>query len=120
MIAVLFESRPKPGKMQRYLDMGAALHSQLERFDGFISIERFKSVTDEGKLLAVSYWQDEEAVREWRNANSHRSVQRRSRDEVFDDYRLRVAAVIRDYGMFDRDEAPGDSDIMTREAERAS
>jgi len=109
MIAVIFESWPKPGKMQTYIDMGASLGSHLEKVDGFISIERFQSVTDPEKLVALSFWRDEAAVDAWRNREIHRAVQAGSRREVFRDYRLRVAAVIRDYTMFDRDQAPADS-----------
>lgn len=109
MIAVIFESWPQDGKMQRYLDMGAALESQLKGLDGFISIERFQSVKDPEKLVALSFWRDEAAVDAWRNRSSHRTIQSASRDGVFRDYRLRVAAVIRDYGKFSREEAPADS-----------
>jgi heme-degrading monooxygenase HmoA len=109
MIAVIFESWPKPGKMQTYIDMGAALHSHLETLDGFISIERFQSVSDPEKLVALSFWRDEAAIDAWRNREIHRVIQKGSRRDVFRDYRLRVAAVIRDYTMFDRDQAPADS-----------
>lgn len=109
MIVVMFESRPAPGKAQKYLDMGAALGPQIESFDGFLGIERFQSVTDPGKFLAVSYWRDEAAVERWRNTHVHRMIQANSRVEVFDDYRMRVAAILRNYGMFDREQAPADS-----------
>jgi heme-degrading monooxygenase HmoA len=111
MIAVIFESWPKPGKMQTYIDMGAALGAHLETLDGFISIERFQSVSNPEKLVALSFWRDEAAVDAWRNREVHRAVQSGSRREVFRDYRLRVAAVIRDYTMFERDQAPADSRI---------
>ena len=114
MIAVIFESWPEQGKMQRYLDMGMALESQLKDLDGFISIERFQSVKDPDKLGALSFWRDEAAVDAWRNRASHRVIQSASRDEVFRDYRLRVAAVIRDYGKFSRDQAPADSRDLSR------
>jgi heme-degrading monooxygenase HmoA len=109
MIAVIFESWPAPGKMQTYLDMGASLGPELAKIDGFISIERFKSVTDPEKLLALSIWRDEAAVDAFRNWEVHRRVQSNSRRDVFRDYRLRVAAVLRDYGLFERDQAPADS-----------
>ena len=109
MIAVIFESWPAPGRMQTYLDMGASLKSHLETLDGFISIERYQSVTDPEKLVALSFWRDEAAVDAWRNRTVHRAIQAGSRRDVFRDYRLRVAAVIRDYGMFDREQAPDDS-----------
>ncbi len=109
MIAVIFESWPAPGKAQSYLDMGAALAPHLESLDGFISIERFQSVAKPGKLLALSFWRDEAAIENWRKQEIHRRVQANSRSTIFDDYRLRVAAVVRDYGMFERDQAPADS-----------
>ncbi len=109
MIAVIFESWPAPGKMQSYLDMGARLGPQLEKIDGFISIERFQSFSDPGKLLALSIWRDEAAVDAFRNWDVHRNVQSNSRKDVFLDYRLRVAAVLRDYGMTERAQAPDDS-----------
>lgn len=109
MIAVIFESWPAPGKMQTYLDMGARLGPQLAKIDGFISIERFQSFTDPTKLLALSIWRDEAAVDAFRNWNVHRNVQSNSRKDVFLDYRLRVAAVLRDYGMTEREQAPDDS-----------
>ena len=109
MIAVIFESWPKD--IQKYIDMGEALRSHLQGFDGFISIERFRSVTDSEKVLALSFWHDEAAVKAWRNNEAHRAVQARGRRDIFRDYRLRVAAVLRDYGMSDRDQAPEDSRI---------
>ena len=109
MIAVIFEVEPKEGKRQSYLDMAAALRSTLEEMDGFISIERFESLTNPGKILSLSIWRDEDAVRNWRNVEAHRRTQAAGRSEVFADYRLRVASVIRDYGMSRRAEAPEDS-----------
>jgi len=109
MIAVIFEVVPAPGRRQEYLDLAAALRPELERQDGFISIERFASLSNEAKLLSLSFWRDEEAVKRWRNLEGHRLAQARGRNGVFADYRLRVAGVLRDYGMSARDEAPADS-----------
>jgi heme-degrading monooxygenase HmoA len=109
MIAVIFEVIPAPGRRQEYLDIAAALRPELERQDGFISIERFASLTNEGKVLSLSFWRDEEAVKHWRTIESHRLAQARGRNGVFADYRLRVAGVLRDYGMNERDQAPADS-----------
>ena len=109
MIAVIFEVVPAPGRRQEYLDLAAALRPELERIDGFISVERFASLADESKLLSLSFWRDEDAVRRWRNLESHRAAQARGRGGVFAQYRLRVAGVIRDYGMSERKEAPQDS-----------
>jgi len=109
MIAVIFEVIPAPGRKQEYLDLAAALRAELERQDGFISIERFASLSNEGKVLSLSYWRDEEAVKQWRRFEGHRLAQARGRGGVFADYRLRVAQVLRDYGMSQRDEAPADS-----------
>jgi heme-degrading monooxygenase HmoA len=115
MIAVIFEVVPAPGREQEYLDLAARLRPELERIDGFISVERFASLTDEGKLLSLSFWRDEDAVRRWRNLESHRSAQARGRGGIFAQYRLRVAGVLRDYGMDERKEAPRDSVSAHRE-----
>lgn len=109
MIAVIFEVRPAEGRTGEYLDLAAALRPELEGLDGFISVERFQSLADPGKLLSLSFWRDEEAVQAWRNTAAHRATQAKGRGGVFADYRLRVAAVIRDYGMQEREEAPPDS-----------
>ncbi len=109
MIAVIFESWPKPGKKDAYLDMAAMLAPLVEEIEGFISVERFESVSQPGKFVALSFWRDEEAVTNWRNIVEHRRVQKGSRKTVFDDYRLRVAHVIRDYSLSNRHEAPADS-----------
>ena len=109
MIAVLFEAWPAPGRQQDYLDLAAALRDQLAEVDGFLSIERFQSLTDPGKLLSLSFFRDEEAAAGWRNLPAHRATQARGRRGVFADYRLRVAAVLRDYGLHERDQAPADS-----------
>ena len=109
MIAVIFEVFPHDGQRQDYLDMAAALKPQLEQADGFISIERFESLYTPGKLLSLQFWRDEESLQRWRNVAEHRSAQAIGRGGMFDDYRLRIAAVIRDYGMDDRKEAPADS-----------
>jgi heme-degrading monooxygenase HmoA len=109
MIAVLFEVVPNDGRREDYLATAAALRPMLERIDGFISIERFESLATPGKLLSLSYWRDEQAVRRWRTFEAHRRAQTRGREEIFADYRLRVAQVVRDYGMTDRAQAPADS-----------
>lgn len=109
MIAVIFEAVPNPAHKQTYLDAAASLRPLLEQIDGFISIERFESLSQPGKLLSLSFWRDEEAVLQWRNLEAHRKVQAMGRDRVFADYRLRVAAVVRDYGLNDRADAPADS-----------
>ena len=109
MIAVIFEVFPADGQRQEYLDMAAALKPLLEQADGFISIERFESLYTPGKLLSLQFWRDEESLTRWRNVAEHRSAQQVGRNGLFDDYRLRIAAVIRDYGMSERAEAPVDS-----------
>tara|TARA_B100001123_G_scaffold346552_1_gene395083 strand:+ start:403 stop:747 length:345 start_codon:yes stop_codon:yes gene_type:complete len=109
MIAVIFEVVPAEGRMDAYLDIAASLRPHLERIDGFISVERFQSLTDPGHLLSLSFFRDEAAVAEWRNLFCHRQAQDKGRAGVFAGYRLRVASVIRDYGMTDRDQAPDDS-----------
>jgi heme-degrading monooxygenase HmoA len=109
MIAVIFEVWPAQGRKDDYLRLAAALRDELHRMDGFISIERFQSLTDSGKLLSLSFWRDEEAVKAWRTNPHHRASQAAGRGGIFADYRLRIAGVIRDYGMTDRAQAPADS-----------
>lgn len=109
MIAVIFEVIPHPQHRQTYLDAAAALKPTLEAMDGFISVERFQSLANPDKLLSLSFWRDERAVAAWRNLEQHRATQRLGRDTAFADYRLRVAHVLRDYGLHERDEAPADS-----------
>ena len=109
MIAVIFEVWPAEGRAGEYFDLAAALKPDLERIDGFISIERFESLVTSGKYLSLSFWRDEEAVHTWRNLEGHRKAQMKGRGGVFAGYRLRVASVVRDYGLKDRDDAPKDS-----------
>ncbi len=109
MIAVIFEVTPAEGRKDAYLDIAAGLRPILEEIDGFISVERFQSLTDPKKVLSLSFFRDEEAVRAWRNTMAHRSAQSKGRAGIFADYRLRIASVIRDYGMHERAEAPADS-----------
>jgi heme-degrading monooxygenase HmoA len=109
MLAVIFEVWPTDGKSGEYFDLAASLREDLVKIDGFISIERFESLTTKGKYLSLSFWRDEEAVHAWRNHERHRKAQAMGRLGVFADYRLRVASVIRDYGLQARDDAPRDS-----------
>ncbi|MCZ4282088.1 antibiotic biosynthesis monooxygenase [Kiloniella laminariae] len=109
MIAVIFEVWPAAGQQEDYLGLAVALKSDLEEMDGFISIERFQSLAAEGKILSLSFWRDELAVSNWRNHEKHRCTQAKGRAGVFSDYRLRVAEVKRDYGMYEREETPEDS-----------
>lgn len=109
MIAVIFEVEPHAAQRAAYLDIAAALRPLLDEIDGFISIERFQCMTDEQRILSLSFWRDEEAVAAWRALEGHRGAQRRGRSDIFRDYRLRVAHVVRDYGLRARDEAPADS-----------
>jgi heme-degrading monooxygenase HmoA len=106
MYAVIFEVEPAPGRRQEYLGIAAQLRPELEKIDGFISVERFQSLTQEGKILSLSFWRDEEAVVRWRRHEQHQDAQRAGRGGIFRNYRLRVAAVVRDYGLDDRAEAP--------------
>ncbi len=109
MIAVIFEVWPADGERQHYLDIAAQLRPLLDDIDGFISIERFESLTTPGKILSLSFWRDDDAVVQWRNIEAHRAAQSKGRHGIFRDYRLRVAGVIRDYGITDRVQAPADS-----------
>jgi len=109
MIAVIFEVLPAPGRREDYLDIAASLRPELDGIDGFVSIERFESLSEPGKLLSLSFWRDEAAVAAWRARSAHRGAQAAGRGGVFAGYRLRVAHVVRDYGLDDRDGAPADS-----------
>ena len=109
MIAVIFEVSPKEGHMDAYLDIAAELKPLLESMDGFVSVERFESLTQPGKLLSLSFWRDEEALAAWRRQAEHRFAQTAGRTRHFANYRLRIAAVVRDYGMMERAQAPNDS-----------
>src|SRR6185369_68763 len=106
MIAVIFEVWPADDEKSHYLDLAAALRPELEKIDGFISVERFQSITEPTQMLSLSFFRDEEAVIAWRNHAKHRETQAAGRGGVFSNYRLRVAAVMRDYGLRERDEAP--------------
>jgi len=108
MIAVIFEVWPDPKQKQAYLDIAAELRPLLDGIEGFISIERFESLSEPGKILSLSFWRDEDAITQWRTLERHRDAQAEGRGGVFQNYRLRVASVIRDYGMTDRGEAPED------------
>jgi heme-degrading monooxygenase HmoA len=109
MIAVIFEVTPADGRKDQYLDIAASLRPILEGIDGFISVERFQSLTDPKKVLSLSFFRDEEAIRQWRNTMAHRGAQAKGRAGIFANYRLRIASVVRDYGMDERAEAPTDS-----------
>ena len=109
MIAIIFEVWPHEGRSKDYFDIAADLKPLLVKMDGFVSIERFESLTEKGKFLSLSFWRDEAAVRQWRNLEDHRAAQEAGRGGIFRDYRLRVVQMLRDYGMNDRAEAPQDS-----------
>jgi heme-degrading monooxygenase HmoA len=109
MMAVIFEIWPAPGRADEYFSLAAALKADLEKIDGFVSIERFESLITKGKFLSLSFWRDEDAIRRWRNLEGHRAAQAKGRGGIFADYRLRVASVVRDYGMRERSAAPSDS-----------
>ena len=110
MIAVIFEVEPADtAARESYLAIAARLRPLLDGIDGFISIERFQSLTEPGKILSLSFWRDEKAIAQWRNLEQHRAAQATGRDGIFRDYRLRIADVVRDYGLNDRAQAPADS-----------
>ena len=111
MLAVIFEALPAKGKWEEYLDIASQLKPSLSEIEGFISIERFQSISDPGKVLSLSFWNDEKSISQWRNLELHREAQKKGRESVFENYRLRVASVIRDYGMNERAEAPDDSKL---------
>ena len=109
MMAVIFEVNLAQGRKDDYLDIAAGLRPLLQEIDGFISIERFESLSEPGKLLSLSFWRDEEAITAWRNLEKHRQAQAKGRKTIFSSYRLRIARVERDYGLSDREQAPDDS-----------
>ncbi|MEO1662703.1 MAG: antibiotic biosynthesis monooxygenase [Pseudomonadota bacterium] len=109
MIAVIFELIPKSTRAADYFQLAEELRPLLDDIDGFLSIERFESLTEPGKYLSLSFWENEQSVAEWRNTQNHRGAQTEGRRSIFEDYRLRVAHVLRDYGLTDRLEAPQDS-----------
>src|SRR5690242_14075384 len=104
MIAVIFEVHPRDAYRKEYFDLAANLHSSLAKIDGFISVERFESLTQPGKLLSLSFWRHEQSIAAWRTLGAHRAAPHKGRNHLFDDYRLRIAAVVRDYGMRERQE----------------
>jgi heme-degrading monooxygenase HmoA len=109
VIAVIFEFTPAEGRFSEYMDLVGTLKADLDRAEGFISLERFESITTKGKFVSLQFWRDEEAVRKWRNLQRHREVQAKGRAGIFKSYRLRIASVLRDYTMDDRAQAPADS-----------
>ena len=109
MLAVIFEVIPTKEGKSEYLKIAAKLRSFLENRDGFISIERFQSLTEEGKILSLSFWRDENSIAEWRNVLEHRNAQKKGKESLFRSYRIRVAEVVRDYTGTERNEAPSDS-----------
>jgi heme-degrading monooxygenase HmoA len=109
MIAVIFEVWPAPAQRDRYLDIAAELKPLLNDIDGFISIERFESLSEPGKVLSLSFWRDEGAIAHWRALEQHRAAQHAGRSSIFSDYQLRIASVVRDYGLTEREQAPADS-----------
>jgi len=119
MIAVIFEVEPADGQGQAYLDAAVELRELLHDAPGFISIERFESLTQPGKLLSLSFWQDEASVKRWRTLDAHRAVQSAGRERIFTNYRLRVATVLRDYGMTRREQAPRDSRVAHEKSRHA-
>jgi heme-degrading monooxygenase HmoA len=112
MLAVIFEVIPREGQAARYFELAAALRPVLERIDGFISVERFQSVTRPGVYLSLSYWRDEAAIAAWRQTVCHRDSQREGREAVFADYSIRVLSCMRAYGFHDRAQAPADSNAV--------
>ena len=109
MIAVIFEFTPAPGRFAEYMELVGLLKPELEKAEGFISLERFESITTPGKYVSLQFGRDEESVRKWRNLQKHREAQRQGRAGIFATYRLRIAGVLRDYAMHERGEAPRDS-----------
>jgi heme-degrading monooxygenase HmoA len=106
MIAVIFEVQIQEGRQEEYLQIAAQLRERLVQVDGFISIERFSSLSEEGKLCSLSFWENETSIKKWREFELHRIAQTKGKTGIFADFRIRVAQVVRDYGMHDRQQAP--------------
>jgi heme-degrading monooxygenase HmoA len=106
MYAVIFEVEVKPERKEEYLQIASELRNELSKIDGFISVERFQSLVNESRLVSLSFWESEEAISKWRNNLNHKVAQQKGRSELFSDYRLRVAHVVRDYGLKNRGQAP--------------
>jgi len=102
MIAVIFEVKINEGKQEEYLQIAAQLREHLVKVDGFISIERFASLSEDGKICSLSFWEDEASIKQWREFGMHRLAQEKGKAGIFADFRIRVAEVVRDYGMEDR------------------
>ena len=109
MIAVIFEFTPAAGRFPEYMQLVEQLKPELEKAEGFISLERFESITTPGKFVSLQFWKDEASVRKWRNVQQHREAQKKGRAGIFAGYRLRIAGVQRDYTMQARAQAPQDS-----------
>ena len=112
MIAVIFEAFPGKGKWDEYVDMATKLKPELSKIDGFISVERFQSIANPEKVLSLSFWKDERSIAQWRNFDLHRMAQKEGRKSIFNDYRIRIATVVRDYGLTSREQAPRDSRLI--------
>jgi heme-degrading monooxygenase HmoA len=108
MIAVIAENVLKDGQEQAFLDLSARIRSSIEAIDGFLSVERFESLSMPGKILSLSFWRDEQALLALRHNEPHRGAEDKGRADLLADYRIRIAQVFRDYGMFDREQAPFD------------
>lgn len=114
MIAVLFEAVPGKGKWDDYMNLAAGLKPELSKIEGFISIERFQSVSNPEKVLSLSFWKNDQSINEWRNVELHRQAQAEGRNSIFDDYRIRIASVFRDYSLTERMQAPEDSKTINQ------
>lgn len=112
MVLVLFEVTIKEDCMDSYLSMAAKLKEALEKAEGFIRAERFSSLVKERKLLSLSVWENEEAIKEWRNQQEHRKSQQQGRNSIFESYRITVASPIRSYTDTKREEAPEDANVF--------
>ncbi|WP_105631557.1 antibiotic biosynthesis monooxygenase family protein [Cronobacter dublinensis] len=103
MIAVLFEAQALPQAQQRYFDLAAGLKPLLADAPGFIDLERFQSLTAPDRFLSLSWWESEEAVRQWKGNLMHQAAQQEGKARIFAHYRIRVAQVLRDYSSDTKD-----------------
>lgn len=94
MVVVIFEVFFKPGQEAAYLEIARKLREHVLQAPGFIGMERFRSIANEGKICSVSFWEDEASVEAWKNFPQHLAAQQHGKEHLFAKYRIRVAKVL--------------------------
>ncbi len=97
MIGLFFEVLPKAGREETYFEMARLLRPELDKHDGLVFIDRYRSLSTGGLILSHQLWSSEECLIRWRENTKHKTVQRAGREQHFADYRLRVARLIREW-----------------------